>query len=63
MAESTDAKVASPEAPAPVSKGSKLLIILAMYIGRIGPLTLALAISIRAQPLRVQLPSERVLIG
>jgi flagellar basal body-associated protein FliL len=30
MAESTDAKVASPEAPAPVSKGSKLLIILAL---------------------------------
>jgi trk system potassium uptake protein len=41
----------------------KLIIISAMYIGRIGPLTLALAISIRAQPLRVQLPSERVLIG
>jgi trk system potassium uptake protein TrkH len=49
----------TPELSAP----GKLLIILTMYVGRIGPLTLALAISIRTQALRVQLPSERVLIG
>lgn len=46
-----------------LSVPGKVLILLTMYIGRIGPLTLALAISIRAQALRVQLPSERVLIG
>lgn len=41
----------------------KLLVLLTMYIGRIGPLTLALAISGRAEAPRLLLPSERVLIG
>lgn len=41
----------------------KVLVLLTMYIGRIGPLTLALAISSRSEVARLQLPSERVLIG
>jgi trk/ktr system potassium uptake protein len=46
-----------------LSNGGKLIVLCTMYIGRIGPLTLALAVSGRAEPPRVQLPSERVLIG
>jgi len=46
-----------------LSTSGKLLIALTMYIGRIGPLTLALAVSARTQQAKVQLPSERVLIG
>ncbi|HKO90117.1 MAG TPA: potassium transporter TrkG, partial [Polyangiaceae bacterium] len=41
----------------------KLLVLLTMLVGRVGPLTLALAISGRADAPRVQLPNERVLIG
>jgi trk system potassium uptake protein TrkH len=46
-----------------LGSAGKLLVILTMYIGRIGPMTLALAISVRTEPPRVQLPNERVLIG
>ena len=46
-----------------LGSAGKLLILLTMYVGRIGPLTLAMAISIRTEPQRVQLPNERVLIG
>jgi trk system potassium uptake protein TrkH len=41
----------------------KALVLCTMYIGRIGPLTLALAVSARTQQPRVQFPTERVLIG
>jgi trk system potassium uptake protein TrkH len=41
----------------------KVLVLLTMYVGRVGPLTLALAFSGRAAALPVQLPHERVLIG
>jgi trk system potassium uptake protein TrkH len=46
-----------------LGSSGKLLILCTMYVGRIGPLTLALALSGRGEPPRVQLPSERVLIG
>jgi trk system potassium uptake protein len=46
-----------------LSVPGKVLVLLTMYIGRIGPLTLALAISGRAEGARISLPSERVLIG
>lgn len=46
-----------------LSTPGKLLVLLTMYVGRIGPLTVALAISGRAEAPPVQLPSERVLIG
>jgi trk system potassium uptake protein len=46
-----------------LSTAGKVLVLLTMYVGRIGPLTLALAISGRSEAPPVQLPSERVLIG
>jgi trk system potassium uptake protein TrkH len=46
-----------------LSMPGKLLVLSTMYIGRIGPLTLALAVSGRLEQPRIQLPSERVLIG
>jgi trk system potassium uptake protein TrkH len=46
-----------------LSTPGKVLVLLSMYIGRIGPLTLALAVSGQAEISRVQLPSEKVLIG
>jgi trk system potassium uptake protein len=46
-----------------LSTPGKVLVLLSMFIGRIGPLTLALAVSGRADVSRVQLPSEKVLIG
>ncbi len=46
-----------------LSGAGKLLVLLTMYVGRIGPLTFALAISGRADAPPVQLPNERVLIG
>jgi len=41
----------------------KLLVMLMMFIGRIGPLTLALAVSAKIQDRALELPQERVLIG
>lgn len=46
-----------------LSAAGKVLVLLTMFVGRIGPLTFALAISGRADAPPVQLPSERVLIG
>ncbi|HEU4581173.1 MAG TPA: potassium transporter TrkG [Polyangiaceae bacterium] len=46
-----------------LSIAGKILVLLTMYFGRIGPLTLALAVSGRVDAPPVQLPSERVLIG
>jgi trk system potassium uptake protein TrkH len=46
-----------------LSVAGKLVITLTMFVGRIGPLTLALALSLdqRAEPL--ELPAERVMVG
>ena len=41
----------------------KLVVILAMLIGRIGPLTLAVALAARPRTARFTYPSERVMIG
>jgi len=46
-----------------LSVAGKVLVLLTMYIGRIGPLTLAFALSGRVEAARLQLPNERVLIG
>lgn len=43
--------------------GGKLLITLLMYIGRIGPLTLALALASKSDPSPALHPEERVMIG
>lgn len=41
----------------------KLLVAFLMFAGRIGPLTLALALSVKSESRGVELPQERVLIG
>lgn len=41
----------------------KLLIILLMYAGRVGPLTLAMAIAVRRGPVNIRLPEDRVVVG
>jgi trk system potassium uptake protein TrkH len=46
-----------------LSTPGKLIVILLMFIGRIGPLTLALALSSQAEQRTLRLPEERVLIG
>ncbi|HET9959124.1 MAG TPA: potassium transporter TrkG [Polyangiaceae bacterium] len=46
-----------------LSVPGKLLITLVMYLGRIGPLTLALAFAARTDTSPLRLPSERVQIG
>jgi trk system potassium uptake protein TrkH len=46
-----------------LSVPGKLIIMIMMFIGRIGPLTLALALSSKARERALRLPDERVLIG
>lgn len=46
-----------------LSTTGKLVVIFTMFVGRIGPLTLALALARAAQARAVELPEERVLIG
>jgi trk system potassium uptake protein TrkH len=46
-----------------LSVPGKLLITFMMFIGRIGPLTLALAVSVRPRERAVEMPEERVMIG
>ena len=46
-----------------LSAPGKLVITLAMFIGRIGPLTLALALANQASARSYRLPEERVGIG
>lgn len=41
----------------------KVLIILLMFVGRLGPLTLAVALVTDQRPLRYTLPSENVMVG
>lgn len=48
---------------ASLSVPGKLLVTLLMFAGRIGPLTLALALSAKAETRGFELPQERVLIG
>lgn len=48
---------------ASLTPAGKLVIVLAMFVGRIGPLTLALAMASEARRAPVQLASERVMIG
>lgn len=45
------------------SDTGKLLVALMMFMGRVGPLTLAIAVVGRAQPPRVRYPEARVMIG
>jgi len=40
-----------------------LVLVVLMYLGRLGPLTLATAIALRSQPILFRYPAERPLIG
>lgn len=57
------------EAGAPISlvghfsAAGKLLIVLMMFMGRIGPLTLAVAVARGATPARIRYPEGKVLVG
>jgi trk system potassium uptake protein TrkH len=46
-----------------LSVAGKLLVAMTMLIGRVGPLTMALALSARARMPAYELPEERVMIG
>lgn len=41
----------------------KVLIALTMFVGRIGPLTLALAVALHEEPLIYRYPEERIMVG
>jgi trk system potassium uptake protein len=43
--------------------GAQLLVVLLMFIGRIGPLTLASGLALRDRARRYQLPEERTIVG
>jgi trk system potassium uptake protein TrkH len=46
-----------------LSTGGKLLITLLMYLGRIGPLTMGLALSKSLRRGRISYPDARIMIG
>ena len=48
-----------------LSAAGKFIVILTMYVGRIGPVTLATAVTIQArrQTSNIHLPEEKILIG
>lgn len=48
---------------AEMSTPGKLVLIVAMFVGRVGPMTLALALAARSGVQRIELPEERVGIG
>lgn len=46
-----------------LSPVGKLIIIITMYLGRIGPLTLAMAIAMRAVTVEYKYPEEKIMVG
>ncbi|MBI2874872.1 MAG: Trk family potassium uptake protein [Firmicutes bacterium] len=46
-----------------LTAGGRLIIIFTMYIGRLGPLTLALALGQRYQYAPIRFPEERIMVG
>jgi len=46
-----------------LSSVGKILIIMTMFVGRIGPLTLALAIALREEKLLYNYPEEKIMVG
>ena len=42
---------------------AQLLLVVLMFVGRIGPLTVASALAVRERPRRYQLPEERTIVG
>ena len=49
----------TPDLPAP----GQVILVLLMFLGRIGPLTLAAGLALRERPSHRQLPEERMIIG
>jgi len=41
----------------------KIIIVLTMFIGRVGPLTLALAIAMRSEKVEYRYPEENLMVG
>ena len=50
-------------ATAKLTIGGKLLICLVMYVGRLGPLTLIMALTAKNKDVSVQYPEEHIMIG
>lgn len=50
-------------ATAKLTVGGKLLVCLVMYVGRLGPLTLIMALTARKKEVRVEYPEEHIMIG
>jgi trk system potassium uptake protein TrkH len=48
---------------ADIPPAGQVLLVLLMYIGRIGPLTLASGLALRERARRHQLPEERTIVG
>ncbi len=46
-----------------LSRGGRIIIIVLMYLGRLGPMTLALALIERQSDMRIRYPAEDVVIG
>jgi trk system potassium uptake protein TrkH len=46
-----------------LSEAGRLMVVVAMFIGRLGPLTLALALAARMRPTRYRWPQESIRIG
>jgi trk system potassium uptake protein len=46
-----------------LTAAGKVIILVVMFIGRIGPLTMALALGERRERARFVYPSERVMVG
>jgi trk system potassium uptake protein TrkH len=46
-----------------ICTGSKLILALSMYAGRVGIMTFAMALTVRKQPSLVRYPEEKILIG
>jgi trk system potassium uptake protein TrkH len=45
------------------SDTGKLLVVAMMFMGRVGPLTLAVAIARGGQPARIRYPEGKILVG
>ena len=46
-----------------LSSFGKMLIMITMFVGRVGPLTLALALSVREQKVFYKYPEEKIMVG
>ena len=52
-----------PESTTTAGAGGQIVLTILMYLGRIGPLTLAVALILRQRPRRYHYPEERPIVG